>query len=103
MDRCVLFDVETEFEIAFSESVVSSFMFLYGVLQLCEGLMPVRNGREEGLQPGIEVEYGFLVERHDKKRKSDSRLKYAGCPDVIAISAQRKARSGLIALNSLTP
>jgi|SRR5229473_3638148 len=63
-DRCVLFDVETKFEIAFSERVVAPFMLLNGVLPPCKGLMSVSDGRKKRLKPGIEVEYSFLVERH---------------------------------------
>ena len=67
-DGCVLFDVETKFEKAFGKRVVTSFMLLYCVLPLCEGLVPVSDGRKKGLEPRIEGEYGFLVERHAKKR-----------------------------------
>jgi hypothetical protein len=63
-DRCILFDIETKFEIAFSERVVAPFMLLNGVLPPCKGLMSVSDGRKKGLKPGIEVEYSFLVERH---------------------------------------
>jgi hypothetical protein len=63
-DGCVLSDVETKFEKALGKRVVTSFMLLYGVLPLYEGLMPVSDGRKKGLKPRIEVEYGFLVERH---------------------------------------
>jgi hypothetical protein len=76
VDRCVLFDIETKFEIAFGKRVVASFILLYGVLPLCEGLMPANDGREKGLKPRIEVEYGFLVERHCWEKKTDCRLKY---------------------------
>jgi|SRR5712672_1093948 len=75
-DGCVLFDVEAKFEVALSERVVTSFILLYSILPLCECLVPVSDGREEGLEPRIELEYGFLVNGHAhltrKKKLSDS-------------------------------
>ena len=79
-DRCILLDDETKLEKAFSKRVVASFMFLYGVLPLCEGLMPVSDGRKKGLQPRIEVEYGFLVERHAQKRNRAAHSNTTGMP-----------------------
>ena len=76
-DRRVLIDVETKFKKAFSKRVVASFVLLYGVLPLYEGLMPASDGGKEGLKPRIEFEYGFLDERHATKRKwaADSNTK----------------------------
>ena len=97
-DRRVLIDDETEFEKAFSKRVVASFMLLYGVLPLYEGLMPASNGRKKGFQPRIEFEYGFLVERHAKKINWAVDSNTRERPDVIALSDQRHGETRLIGL-----
>jgi hypothetical protein len=79
-DRAILLDVQTELEISFSEGLIASFVFLYGILQVCKRLMPMGDSRKKGFEPRIEVEDGFLVECHVLRNwKSDGdQLKYMG-------------------------